>query len=175
MKPWLRSHGSIAAAIAIAVTLTSVFGYIAVVSFLGVLDPNRIDSRFRQGALFGSSGTATDVSGTAQNASALIALLFGVVVLVSIIVITGLIRRQSWARESAMVIYGFLGILSIAVSASGITADPPASSAWLGMLTGVANLTIVGLLLLRSTARDFDPILRLRSQARETRQGGAGA
>jgi hypothetical protein len=169
MKPWMRLHGTVAAAILIAATLTTVFGYIAVRSLLGVLFPDLIDPAFARGALFGSGGSISDVSGAAQNASVMVGLVFGAVVVVSLIVIIGLILRQSWAREAGMVIYGFLGLLALATSLSGITADPPAPSAWLGVLTGLANLAVVVLLLMRSSARDFDPILQLR-RSRQTDQ-----
>lgn len=155
-------HGTVAAAILIAATMTIVFGYIAVRSLLGVIFPGLIDPDFARGALFGSRGNITDVSGAAKNASVMVGLVFGVVVVVSVIIIIGLILRQSWAREAGMVVYGFLGLLALATSLSGITADPPAPSAWLGMLTGLANVSIVVLLLMRSSARDFDPILQLR-------------
>lgn len=162
MKRWLRLHGTITAALLLAAALTSVFGYMAVISLLGVLDPDRIDPAFARGSLFGSGGIATDASSAAQNASAIIAFLFGAVAVVSVIIIIGLILRQSWAREAGMVVYGFLGIASLAPSLNGVMADPPAPSAWLGVLTGLANLAIVGLLLLRTTARNFDPIARRR-------------
>ena len=91
MKSWLRLHGTLATAIVIAVTLTTVFGNIAVQSWLGVLDPDRIDPAFARGSLFGSGGSITNPSDAAQNASALVAILFGAVALVSVIVIVGLI------------------------------------------------------------------------------------
>ena len=162
MKRLLRLHGTITAALLIAVALTSVFGYMALISLLGVLDPDRIDPAFARGSLFGSAGIATDASSASQNASAIIALLFGAVTLLTVIIIIGLILRQGWARESGIVVFGFLGIVSLAPSLSGVMADPPAPSAWLGVLTGLANLAIVGLLLLPRTARDFDPIARRR-------------
>jgi hypothetical protein len=165
MKSWLRLHGTLATAVAIAVTLTTVFGHIAVQSLLGVLDPDRIDPNFARGSLFGSGGSVSNASGAAQNASALVALLLGAVVIVSVIII-GLIFRGNWTREAGMVIYGFLGLIAFATSLSGITADPPAPSAWLGLLTGLANFATVVLLLLPATARDFSLHLRLRAQAR---------
>lgn len=169
MKSWLRLHGTLATAI--AVTLTTVFGSIAAQSWLGVLDPDRIDPAFARGSLFGSGGSVANPSDAAQNASALVAFLFGAVTLVSVIVIIGLIFRQSWAREAGMVIYGFLGLIAIATSLSAITADPPAPSAWLGLLTGLANVAIVIRLLLPATAQDFNPYLRSRARARMKRAG----
>jgi hypothetical protein len=45
--------------------------------------------------------------------------------------------------------------MSVAVSLGGLSADPPAPSAWVGMLTGLANIAIVVLLLVPPTSRDF--------------------
>jgi hypothetical protein len=53
-----------------------------------------------------------------------------------------------------VVIDGLLGLMSIAVSLGGLSADPPAPSAWVGMINGIANFAVVGLLLAPATAQD---------------------
>ena len=161
MSKWLRMPATVAAAILIAATLTIAFGYIAVMSLLGVFYSDRIDPSFARGVLFGSDGGFDDVSSAAQNASGLVGLLFGGVVILSTVIVIGLILKQSWARESAMVIYGFLGLLSFATSINGVMADPPASAAWLGVLTGVANLSVVVLLLMPVSAREFLSLIHI--------------
>lgn len=88
----------------------------------------------------------TDAGSAAQTASALVALVTGAVVIVSLVTVIGLVLRRKWAHESATVIYGFLGVIALATSCGGLMSDPPARSAWLGVLTGCANLAIVGLL-----------------------------
>lgn len=156
MISWLRAHGTIAAAILIASGLTLAFGYVAVDSLLGAFDPNRLDSDFTRNALgMGASGSSQGVGGAASNASAIIGVVIGAVVILSLIITVGLAFRSDWAREAGVVIYGLLGLMSVAVSLGGLSADPPAPSAWVGMLTGLANFAVVGLLLVPPTSRDF--------------------
>ena len=156
MRSWLRTHITTATAILIALVLTVAFGFIAVESLIGALDPDRLGGNFGRGALsFAPPGTGTDAGGAAGNASGIIAAVIGTVVLVSAIIIVGLIFRREWAREAGLVIFGLLGLVATAVSLGGIGADPPAPSAWVGLLTGGANFAIVGLLWAPATARDF--------------------
>ena len=156
MIPWLRAHGTIASAVLIASGLTLAFGYVAVDSLLGAFDPGRLDSNFTRSALgIGGVNSAQGVGGAASNASAIIGVVIGSVVILSLIIIIGLAFRRDWAREAGVVIYGLLGLMSIAVSLGGLSADPPAPSAWVGMLNGLANVAIVVLLLVPPTSRDF--------------------
>lgn len=145
---WLKRNGTSVAATLIAAALTIAFGSIAVFSLLGARYPERLDPMFTR-------MTGSVESGTSTNASAIIGLVFMIVVLVSAIIVIGLAFRQAWARESAFVIYGFLGLLVLSVSIGGLAGDPPAPSAWTGMLVGVANISIVVLLLLPPTSRAF--------------------
>ena len=87
------------------------------------------------------------------------------VVILSVVVLVGLAFRRAWAREAGDVIYGLLGLMSIAVSLGGLSADPPAPAAWVGMLNGLANFAVVGLLLAPPTAQDF----RRKERAQATR------
>ena len=156
MISWLRAHGTIASAVLIASGLTLAFGYVAVDSLLGAFDPGRLDSNFTWSALgIGGVNSAQGVGGAASNASAIIGVVIGSVVILSLIIIIGLAFRRDWAREAGVVIYGLLGLMSIAVSLGGLSADPPAPSAWVGMLNGLANVAIVVLLLVPPTSRDF--------------------
>ena len=156
MQSWFRMRGTTIAAILIALILTVSFGYIAVESILGALDPDRLGANFGRGVLSAApAGTTSDAGAAAANASAIIGVVIGAVVLVSAIVVIGLAFRGEWAREAGLVIYGLLGALTVAVALGGLAADPPAPSAWLGMLTGFANFAVVGLLLAPATARNF--------------------
>ncbi|MEN8112741.1 MAG: hypothetical protein ABFS21_00010 [Actinomycetota bacterium] len=156
MASWFRLHGTAAAAILIASALTVSFGYVAVESLLGAVDPGRLGRDFGRGVLpFAPAGIGTDAGGVAANASAIIGVVIGAVVLVSAIIVIGLACRREWAREAGFVVYGLLGLLAIAVSLGGLTADPPAPSAWVGLLTGVANIAVVGLLFAPATSRSF--------------------
>lgn len=143
-------------AILIILVLTVAFGFIAIDSLLGAIYPERLSPSF---ARFVGSIAETEQGsaggGPASNASGMIAIVMGSVVIVSVIIMTGLLFLQPWAREAALVIYGVLGLVVVAASLGGLAADPPAPSAWTGVLVGVSNLTIVGLLLTKSAARIF--------------------
>jgi hypothetical protein len=152
MRPWLRAHGTTAAAILIATALAISFGYVAVQSLLDANDPDRIDSGFRRNALAvgGSPG------GDAGNASAIAGVVIGAVVIVCVLAIIGLALRRQSAREASIGIFGFLGVVATLVSIGGLFSDPPAPSAWLGLLSGIASLGVAVLLLLPATAEDFE-------------------
>ncbi len=123
MKPWLRAHGTIAAAI-----LTLVFGFIAAESLVSAIDPSRLDTGFGTGLLMMDSNNAPGARGAAANASAIIGVAMGAVVVTSAVIVVGLAFRCERAREAGLVGYGFLGLVSIAASMGGLAADPPATA-----------------------------------------------
>ena len=156
MAAWLSKYGTTAGAILIALVLTVVFGFMAIDSLLGAIYPERLSPSFAR--MLGSISETDPGSargGPASNASGMIGIVVGSVVMVSAIAMIGLLFAQQWAREAALVIYGVLGIVVLAASIGGLAGDPPAPSAWTGILVGIANLAIVGLLLTRSSARVF--------------------
>lgn len=148
----MRAHGTTVAAILIALALTASFGYVAVQSLLDANDPDRIDPDSRRNALAvgGSPG------GDAGNASAIAGIVIGAVVIVCAFAIIGLALRRQSAREASIGIFGFLGVVAALVSIGGLFSDPPAPSAWLGLVAGIASLGVAVLLLLPATADDFE-------------------
>jgi len=152
MNPWMRAHGTTAAAILIALGLTMSFGYVAVQSLLDANDPDRIDAGFRRNAL----AVAGPPGGDAGNASAIAGIVIGAVVIVCAFAIVGLALRRQSAREASIGIFGFLGVVATLVAIGGLFSDPPAPSAWLGLVAGIASLAVAILLLLPSTAEDFE-------------------
>ena len=156
MKTWLRKRGTTAGAILIALLLTGAFGFIAIDSLLGAVYPERLSPDFaRMLGSISETELGSKSGGPASNASGMVGVIVGFVVIVSAIIVTGLLFLQSWAREAGLVIYGVLGLIVLAASLGGLAADPPAPSAWNGVLVGVLNLTVVGLLLTKSTSRAF--------------------
>jgi hypothetical protein len=156
MAAWFKGRGTTVGAVLILLALTTVFGFIAIDSLLGAIYPERLSPSFAR--MLGSISETDPGSargGPASNASGMIGIVMGSVVIVSVIILVGLILIQAWAREAALVIYGVLGLVVLAASLGGLAGDPPAPSAWTGMLVGTANLMIVGLLLTRSSARIF--------------------
>jgi hypothetical protein len=53
-------------------------------------------------------------------------------------------------------LFGVLGFTALAAALGGLTATPPTPNAPYGLLCGVVNVAIVGLLLAPSTADDFE-------------------
>lgn len=155
MKQWLTDHWSTAGAVLVGGGLTAVFGNIAFQSLLDWIDPSRIDEGFARGTL--GFGGGSDPGQVAQNTTAIITVIFGSVVIVCAILVIGLALRKIWAREGALFVFGLLGIVSIGASLAGFAADPPAPSASVGFLTGIANFVVVALLLMPATRLDFDP------------------
>ena len=92
----------------------------------------------------------------AGNASAIAGIVIGAVVIVCGFAIIGLVLRRQSAREAGIGIFGFLGVVATLVSIGGLFSDPPAPSAWLGLLSGIASLGVTVLLLLPATAEDFE-------------------
>jgi hypothetical protein len=68
----------------------------------------------------------------------------------------GLLLRLEGARHAALLTFAVLGLLALAAAVPGVLADPPRPSAAWGVLTGMADVTVVALLLLPATADDFD-------------------
>jgi hypothetical protein len=157
MPTQLKERGTTVLAILMVLILTTVFGLMAIDSLLGAIYPERLSPSF--GIFFGSApraGASTAArGGPASNASGMIGIAMGSVVVVSSIVVVGLLFARAWAREAALVIYGMLGLVVLAASFGGLAGDPPAPSAWTGVLVGITNLVIVGLLLTKSSARIF--------------------
>jgi ABC-type Fe3+ transport system permease subunit len=143
-RPYARTT---AAAIAVIVAMSLVFAAIAVraiVTFEGG-PPAAPDA-----VVFGLT------SETAGNAVWLAAGLMLTVCLLALVVAAGIARRNPGARHAGIALFVVLGAVCVASAFAGITADPPARNAGYGFLSGVMNLVIVGLLLARSTAADFD-------------------
>lgn len=92
----------------------------------------------------------------AENAAALTTMLIVTVAVVSVLMLVGILRRRQGARFAAIAVFGFLALVVLGVSWSGLTADPPAPNALYGMLCGVVDALIAGLLLAPATADDFD-------------------
>lgn len=155
VKRWMTDHWSTAGAVLVGGGLTAAFGNIASQSFLDWNDPSRINADFARGTL--GFGGGADPGQTAQNTTAIITVIFGSVVIVCTILVIGLALRKIWAREGALFVFGLLGLVSVAASLAGFAAEPPAPSAEVGMLTGIANFAVVAFLLMPASRLDFDP------------------
>lgn len=76
----------------------------------------------------------------------------------------GLLARREWAREGAMFVFGALGGVVLALSVGGLlsgSADAP-----MGLLVGLADAAVTGLLLTGRVADDFDAAAKARALGR---------
>lgn len=119
----------------------------------------------------------------ANNVTALTAGLIGVMCAITVVLAVGVLRRRAGARYGAIGLFGFLAVVVLAAALPGVLATPPTPNAAYGVLCGVANAAIVGLLLTPATADDFDEVehrrqwLRVRGEPlvpdRRSRGGGS--
>lgn len=95
---------------------------------------------------------------TAQETRNLIAIAFFVLAVIAVYALAlsvGLFRRQQWARHGAILTYIFFGMVMLPFAVGGLTADPPAANAWLGIVLGLADFAIPVLLLTEEVSDDF--------------------
>jgi hypothetical protein len=83
-----------------------------------------------------------------------------------LIVLIGILRRQQGARHAAIMIFAVMAFGVLAISLSGLSADPPSRNAAYGVVCGLINAVIAGLLLAPSTAEDFSEAEHARNWMR---------
>jgi hypothetical protein len=102
----------------------------------------------------------------ANNAIVVSAVLIFAMSALCLLVLIGILRRRQGARHAAIMIFGVMAFAVLAVSLSGLTADPPSRNAPFGVVCGVINAVITGLLLAPSTADDFSEAEHARNWIR---------
>jgi hypothetical protein len=104
--------------------------------------------------------------GQGNNAVVVSAVMIFIVSTLCLVVLIGILRRQQGARHAAIMIFGVLAFGVLAVSLSGLSADPPSRNAAYGVVCGLINAAITGLLLAPSTADDFSEAEHARNWMR---------
>lgn len=74
----------------------------------------------------------------------------------------GLLARREWAREGAMFVFGAFGGVVLALSIGGLLSGSPDAPE--GLLVGLADATVAGLLLTGAVADDFDAAAKERTR-----------
>jgi hypothetical protein len=93
---------------------------------------------------------------------------------VATIAAVGLLARRGWAREAVGFLAAVFAFFAITVAIAGLGADPPAPRAWESLVMGVANLVVLGLILLRRTVADVSAAERWRADRRHRRRVSRG-
>lgn len=85
-----------------------------------------------------------------------------ILVVYVVVVAVGILRLREWARHAAILTFLFFGLLMIPMAIYGATYDPPSRNAWLGLLVGAGDLSVVVLLLTPRASDDFEDAEWLR-------------
>ena len=83
-----------------------------------------------------------------------------------LLVLIGLARWREWAREAALGVFGLTGALLLVFSLNGLTFDPPARYAGVGVVASLLVLSVAALVLAPGVRHDFDA-RRLQKELRE--------
>lgn len=112
----------------------------------------------RNAVLLGISGREEGV------ARIIVAIVILVVSALTVSLAVGVLRRRQGARHAALVTFGVLGLVALAASLPGLSADPPRPGAPFGLVTAIVDVAVVVLLLLPMTADDVDDAERDRER-----------
>ena len=82
----------------------------------------------------------------------------------------GVFRRREGAHHAAIITFTILGLIALAASVQGLTADPPAENAKTGLAVGLLDLAIVVTLLMESTRDDFEYMESVRLRRKYLKQ-----
>lgn len=143
-----------AAGLMAAVSL--IFAVYALSAISGIV-PDRI-SASRDAILLGLDAQQ------ANNATAMAA---GLILAISVLTLSlsvGVALRRVGARHAAMLVFGVLGFISLAAAVPGLQSTPPRAGAGYGVLVGLVDIAAVGLLLMPTTADDFELVERERER-----------
>lgn len=128
-----------------------------------IKDPGSASADVKRGLIL--TGNAAGEKQTRTFAIFGAALMLGLCAL-TIALAFGILRRRSGSHQAATVIFALLALMALAASLSGLTADPPAENAKLGLLVGLVDVAIVVCLLLPSTQEDVEYAELVRLQRR---------
>lgn len=150
MRVHRRCAATTLAAVGVSVVVTLAFAVFAVEQIANI-DPGRRTIQAEEARL----GLNPQM---ANNVTAITAGLILAVCLLTLSTAIGIARRSTRMRYAAIGLFGMLGSMALAAALAGLTASPRSPNAWYGLLCGLADFTIVGLLLAPSTADDFDRV-----------------
>ncbi|HEX6255169.1 MAG TPA: hypothetical protein VFZ70_05100 [Euzebyales bacterium] len=139
------SASTVAATLTIGVVTVAFIVY-AGIAIIGV-DPTNAS---RDAVLLGLSGREEG------SATLIVSVVILALSMLTALQCLGVARRRQGARHAALVTFGMLSFVSLAAGLTGLQAVPRAPNAWYGVLVGMLDAAVVVLLLLPSTADDFE-------------------
>ena len=147
---------------ALATALPAVF---AVQSLLTALGVREVDAR---GAAQSGAGLVGVYGADAvRNAEGFTAATVGAAAVVGLVLLFGVARWRSWAREATLAVFGLLGVLLCLFATAGVAGDAR-NGGW-GLLGGLLLLLTAGLAVSPPVCADFDR-RRIAAEVRERRR-----
>lgn len=137
-----------------------------------IKDPSSADAELKTGLIL--TGNAAGESQTRTFAIFGAALTLGLCLL-SFVLGSGLLRRRAGSHQAAAVVFAVLGLIALGSSLSGLSADPPAENAKVGLLVGLVDVAIVACLLMPSTQDDVEHAESVRAQRKHEKQKARAA
>jgi hypothetical protein len=144
---------------AIATALPAVF---AVSSLLTALGVREVDAR--EAALSGAGLVGVYGADAVRTSEGFAAVLVGAAAVVGLILLVGLVRWRTWAREATLAVFGLVGVFLCLFSTAGVAGE--ARNGGLGLLGGVLLLGAAGLAVSPPVCADFDR-QRIAGEVRE--------
>jgi hypothetical protein len=137
-----------------------------------IVEPGSADTELRDALIVSGSGSGAQATRTFAIFGAGVTL--GLCAL-AVMLAWGVLRRREGAHHAAIITFAILGLIALAASTQGLTADPPAENAKVGLLVGCVDAAIVILLLLESTRDDFEYMENIRLRQKYAKQDARAA
>jgi hypothetical protein len=144
---------------------TALTGLGAASSLLVALGVRDVD--VREAALAGAGLVGVHGADAVRNAEGFAAALLGAAAVVGLVLLIGLARWRTWAREAALAVFGLVGALLTLLSTAGVAGE--ARNGGLGLAGGLVLLLAAGLAVSPPVCADFDR-QRIAAEVRERRR-----
>ena len=144
---------------------TALPGAFAAGSLLTALGVREVDAR--DAALSGAGLVGVYGEQAVRNAEGFAGVAVGSAAVVSLVLLVGLVRWRTWAREATLAVFGLLGAFLCLFATAGVVGE--ARNGGLGLLGGLLLLLTAGLAVSPPVAGDFDR-QRIAGEVRERRR-----
>lgn len=137
-----------------------------------ISEPATVETELRDALIVSGSSGGTQATRTFAIFGAAVTL--GLCVLAATLAF-GVFRRREGAHHAVIVTFAILGVIALGASVQGLTADPPAENAKIGLLVGLLDAAIVVTLLLERTRDDFEYMEAVRLRQKYIKQDARAA
>ena len=140
-------------------------GAFAASSLLTAFGVREVDAR--AAAQSGAGLVGVHGADAVRNAEGMAGVAVGAVAVVSLVLLLGIARWRTWAREAALAVFGLVGGFLVLFSTAGVASE--ARNGGLGVIGGLLLLLAAGLAVSPPVCADFDRH-RIAGEVRERRR-----